>query len=100
MSAVYTVDDEGFEQDGAVVGFASVFIDHAGAIGESAKTVALSTGRCRVGRSPGAPQRVMVVRRGRGDALGETPPGYIARRDSTRTGPVRLGSVRNSGESQ
>ena len=28
-SGVYTVNDEGFEKDGAVVGFTSEFVDHA-----------------------------------------------------------------------
>ena len=30
ISAVYTVDDEGLEQDGAVLGLADGFVNHAG----------------------------------------------------------------------
>jgi hypothetical protein len=29
-SAVYTIDDEGFKKDSAVVGLAGEFVDHAG----------------------------------------------------------------------
>jgi len=29
LSAVYTIDNEGLEKDGAVVGFASEFVNHA-----------------------------------------------------------------------
>ena len=30
LSTVYTIDDEGLEKDGAVVGFAGQFVNHAG----------------------------------------------------------------------
>ena len=33
ISAVYTVDDEGLEQDGAVLGLADGFVNHAGTPG-------------------------------------------------------------------
>jgi hypothetical protein len=35
LSAVYTVYDEGFEEDGAVVGFTGLLVDHSG-VGECA----------------------------------------------------------------
>ena len=35
LSTVYAVHDEGFEEDGAVVGYASLLVDHSG-VGECA----------------------------------------------------------------